>query len=208
MKNISIPSIPWEKLSGLTRVHKIMICAGTFILLCAGFYFLFYAPKADTIARLEEDYDKLETQLRTIKSKARNINRYRNEYKRFKIQFKKALLILPDKKEIPSLLESISGSGKEAGLEFILFKPKGEVPRDFYIEIPVDIEVVGGYHNIAIFFDKVSKLSRLVNIADIEIKGEKGKKEMGRLLDTTCTAITYQFKENSKSSANKGKKKR
>nr|HID59891.1 protein PilO [Desulfobacterales bacterium] len=205
MKNIPLPSIPWEKLSGLTRVHKIMICVGTFILLGAGYYFLLYTPKADTIARLEEDYENVQRQLRTVKNKARNINKFREEHKRFKTQFRMALLILPDKKEIPSLLENVSGSGKEAGLEFILFKPEAEIARDFYVEIPVAIKVVGSYHNTAIFFDKVSKLSRLVNIADIEIKAETGKGSPG-LLHTTCTAITYQFRETPKPVSQKGKK--
>jgi len=74
---------------------------------------------------------------------------------------------LPDKKEIPSLLTSISEAGKEAGLEFLLFQPISEINKDFYAEIPVSIKVAGNYHNVGLFFDNVSRLFRIVNIKDI-----------------------------------------
>ena len=103
---------------------------------------------------------------------------------------------LPEKQEIPTLLASISRSGQDAGLEFILFKPEKENHKDFYAEIPVAIQVTGSYHNVALFFDKVARLSRIVNIDNINLTA---KKEMaageGLTLGTSCTAVTYRFIE-------------
>jgi type IV pilus assembly protein PilO len=98
---------------------------------------------------------------------------------------------LPEKKEIPSLLTAISRAGRDVGLEFLLFQPGAEVPKEFYAEIPVSINVVGPYQNIALFFDKVARLFRVVNINDIAM----GSKGSTRDLNTTCTAITYRFIE-------------
>jgi type IV pilus assembly protein PilO len=76
-------------------------------------------------------------------------------------------------------------------MEFLLFEPKAEVPRDFYAEIPVAMNIRGDYHNLAVFFDKVARLSRIVNINDISITPGKEARE----LSTACTAVTYKFVE-------------
>jgi type IV pilus assembly protein PilO len=92
-------------------------------------------------------------------------------------------------------------------LEFLLFRPAGEVNKGFYAEIPVNIEVQGGYHNLGMFFDKVARLSRIVNVSDIKIK-KKGSKGGGGTLKATCVATTYRFVEEAKKgSKRKGKKK-
>ena len=107
------------------------------------------------------------------------------------VQFKTAMRALPEREEIPSLLTSISRSGQDAGLEFLLFQPKSEVRKEFYAEIPVEMSVKGGYHDLAVFFDKVARLSRIVNIRNISMK------RAGDTLDlnTSCTAVTYKFVE-------------
>jgi type IV pilus assembly protein PilO len=107
------------------------------------------------------------------------------------VQFKIAMRALPEKEEIPSLLTSISKSGQDVGLEFLLFEPKSEVKKDFYAEIPVAMNVIGGYHDLAIFFDKVARLSRIVNIVNIDMARSKE----GSNWNTTCTAVTYKFIE-------------
>jgi type IV pilus assembly protein PilO len=96
----------------------------------------------------------------------------------------------------------VSKSGQDAGLEFLLFQPKPEIAQDFYAEIPVAIQVVGNYHNVAVFFDQVSKMSRIVNIKDLTMKPSSD----GASLDTNCTAVTYKFIEQSKQKSQKGKK--
>jgi type IV pilus assembly protein PilO len=98
---------------------------------------------------------------------------------------------LPEKEEIPSLLTSISRSGQDVGLEFLLFEPKAEARKEFYAEIPVAMQVVGGYHDLAMFFDKVARLSRIVNIKNISM----GRIKDSQRLNTSCTAVTYKFVE-------------
>jgi type IV pilus assembly protein PilO len=112
---------------------------------------------------------------------------------------------LPTSKEIPSLLANISNLGKEAGLEFLLFRPVPEVTREFYAEIPVEIKVKGTYNDVAIFFDKVGKMPRIVNIAGVTMEGAKetfGKWE----ITTSCTATTFKFIEKEASDLAKDKK--
>jgi type IV pilus assembly protein PilO len=89
-------------------------------------------------------------------------------------------------------LTSVSKSGQEVGLEFLLFEPKAESKREFYAEIPVAMSIRGDYHNLATFFDKVARLSRIVNINNITINRGKDIRD----LSTSCTAVTYKFVEN------------
>jgi type IV pilus assembly protein PilO len=91
-------------------------------------------------------------------------------------------------------LTSISNLGRGAGLEFLLFRPKPEVPKDFYAEVPVDIAVSGTFYNVADFFVGVSKLPRIVNINNVSVSDIKSAG--GRTtLKVNCLATTFRFLE-------------
>ncbi len=201
MKKIELPKIPFEKIAALSRVHRVLICAATFLLLMVGFYFLIYSPKSEEITRLSGEYSRLQGELTKAKAQVRSLARLEKEFKAAEIEFKKAKLLLPDKKEISQLLEGVTMAGQSVGLEFLLFKPGQEVVQGFYAEIPVTIKVKGSYHNTALFFDKVSKLHRIVNIFDIKMKSEK----KSGMLTTSCIAKTYRFIEGSDAASSKGK---
>ena len=195
----------FEKAGNISKVHRILICVATFIVITGIFVYFLYLPKFEKLDKLSSDYKNLENKLVSTKKKAAQLNKYREKMKIAEAQYKIAMKALPDKKEIPSLLTNITESGKDAGLEFLLFQPKSEINKDFYAEIPVSIKVAGNYHNVGLFFDKVSRLSRIVNIKDIVIATPRE----GGMLNTSCTAVTYRFVETEKKgAANKGKKKK
>ena len=140
---------------------------------------------------MKNEIDDLERKLIVATRKARQLPKFREMKKQQQAALILAKKALPNRKEIPDLLTGISRAGKDAGLDFILFQPKAEIRKDFYAEIPVAIKVHGNYHNIAIFFDKVARLFRVVNISNISMSAKKDTTN----LDTTCTAITYRFIE-------------
>jgi len=206
MAEKSLPSIPFDKIAALTRVQRFAICIGTFVLFGGLFFYLIYMPKSSKLSELKKNYEDLETRLLKAKADAKDLDKYQKLYEEAQGKFRLVLRLLPDKKEIPRLLEDISKSGRHSGLEFLLFKPSGEVNKGFYSEIPVNIEVQGGYHNLGMFFDKVARLSRIVNVSDIKIKKKSSKG--GETLQATCVATTYRFVEDAKKPAKgKGKKK-
>jgi type IV pilus assembly protein PilO len=208
MAKLSLDAIPFEKISALTLAQRIVIFAGTLLLLGGGYFYFVHIPRSSKISQLKKEHEELKVKLAKAKSAAKSFDVVNKKYKEAQVNLKLALQLLPDKREIPGLLESISRSGRHSGLEFLLFKPSKEVLRDFYAEIPVSIEVTGGYHNLAMFFDKVSRLSRIVNMSDIKIRHGKGGKEAEGRLNATCVATTYRFVEPSKAAAAKKKKKK
>jgi type IV pilus assembly protein PilO len=193
----------FEKVEKLSRVQRVAISAAIFGLIAGGFIYFLYWPKLDQINRLNTQLEKLEKKLETAKRNAKDLKKFQAKMKEAEAQFRMAMKKLPEKEEIPSLLSSISDSGQQVGLEFLLFEPKAEKKKEFYAEIPVAMNIKGDYHNLALFFDQIARLSRIVNIKNIQITNAKGKNTSD--LNTRCLAVTYKFIE---TSAKKRKKKK
>ena len=196
----------FEKVEKLSKVQRILISAGFFSLLAGVFIYFFFWPKFEKINSLKTDLKELETKLTTAKRNAADLKKFQAKMKEAEAQFKLAMKKLPEKEEIPSLLSSISDSGQQVGLEFLLFEPKPEKKKEFYAEIPVAMNIKGDYHNLALFFDQVARLSRIVNIQNIQIANSKDKKSGD--LSTKCIAVTYKFIETPKKRNVKKKKKK
>jgi type IV pilus assembly protein PilO len=192
-----------SKIENLSRIQRILIFSGVFVLIIAIFVYVLFKPKLEKISSLGNELDTLEKKLVVAKKNAEDLETFQAKMQEAELQFKTAMKALPEKEEIPSLLTSISRSGQDVGLEFLLFEPKTEVRKDFYAEIPVAMQVKGGYHDLAMFFDKVARLSRIVNIKNIAMGRAKDSQE----LSASCTAVTYKFVEPvpDKPAAKKGK---
>ena len=103
-----------------------------------------------------------------------------------------ALRQLPDSKELPVLLTDITSLGKNAGLDFKAFRPQEELRRDFYAEVPIEIEFVGDFHDVASFFDEVSRLPRIVNIGELDVS-ISDESAMNTTLLVKGSATTFRF---------------
>lgn len=183
-----------EKIEKLVLWQRVAIVAGFLVLLAGAAVWFLFLPKYEEINALEQRLQGLEKKLATAKINAAELGKFQAKMQEAEAQFKIAMRALPEKQEIPSLLTSVSKSGQEVGLEFLLFEPKAETRREFYAEIPVAMNIRGDYHNLAIFFDKVARLSRIVNINNITINRGKDVKNT-KDLSTACTAVTYKFVE-------------
>jgi type IV pilus assembly protein PilO len=197
MKKVSISSKTLEPLfdrfEKLSKTKRILIFVLPFVLIIGAFVGALFYPKYTNLTQLKGEHEQLENELRIATIKAAKLNRLREELAAAQKDFKLAGKALPEKEEIPSLLASISQSGQDSGLEFLLFQPNPEVNKEFYAEIPVSITVEGTYHDVGTFFDRVSNLSRIVNVENVAMKPAKG--EESDLLTMSCTAVTYKFVE-------------
>ena len=182
----------FENIEKLTKPQRIGIYAGTLVILIGLSVWLLFWPKFDKIDSLKQQLASVEQELDKAKKNARELNDWRNKMKKKESQYKSVMRALPEKEEIPSLLAGISQAGKDAGLDFELFQPKSEITKGFYAEIPVEIKVNGGYHQIAVFFDKVASLPRIVNLRRIKISPPSQK---DTTLAMNCQAVTYKFIE-------------
>jgi len=171
---------------------KVILAVVLLLLPAVIFYFAFFSPNTKKLAGLNKQKSQMETKLRQVKKKAQNRERLRQELNETMAVFDETAALLPKEKEIPKLLKDISALGTNAGLDFLSFKPGGDVPKDFYAEIPVSINVNGPYHNLGFFLDQVSKLDRIVSVDNIKLGGPKmDAGEM--LLASSCNLKTYRF---------------
>jgi len=196
-----------EKYIPLDKKAKIGIVLAAVIVPVVLFYFLVYKPGADKITALNKQIVSARTDLNKARKAARDLPKYMAEIERTQKEFDQAAVVLPKTREIPDLLRNISDRGKEAGLDFLSFKPGAEIPQDFYAEIPVDIAIRGPYHNMGFFLDQVSKLDRIVVVNNIKMASPK--KESGEmLLNSTCRLVTYRFTNAPLQKPDDGKKKK
>ena len=145
--------------------------------------------KRDSLA---ENIETLEIKIIEQQRIAKELPRFREEVTHFDKKLELALLELPDKREIPDLLTSISVLAIDIGLEVIKFSPRRESVKDFYASVPVSIELEGTFHQLATFFDEVGRLSRIVNIDNITIDIiTETKSEV--VIRATCQATTFRY---------------
>jgi len=147
-----------ETILKLPNSQKIALALFIFVALGAGFFYLLFQPKMKQLSALKLKQAELSKQIQESKRIADNLPKFKRDFEQLKVDLDKALTELPNQKEIPTLLTSITSKGKDAGLDFLVFKPRAEVPKDFYSEVPVDISIYGSFYNVANFFVAVSSL--------------------------------------------------
>jgi type IV pilus assembly protein PilO len=181
-----------EKILKLPTKQKILILVLVVIVEAAALVWFLYLPKHNELAGLKVELARLQSEIDEKTRIANNLPRLQKEFDQLNIELALALTELPNSKEIPSLLTSITTVGKSAGLDFLVFKPKGEVPKDFYAEVPVDITVSGSYFSVANFFAAVANLPRIVNISSVAFSDIKPVNNR-MMTKVTCLATTFRF---------------
>ena len=181
----------FEKIEELSKLQRLGIFIGILLALLSGFGYFSVYPKLEQIDSLKSQLAQAQLELNKAKQNAAQLNEWRSKMITKEAEYREVMRALPESAEIPSLLAGISQAGKDAGLEFLLFQPKAEIRQEFFAEIPVDINVSGSYHQVAVFFEKVSNLPRIVNIRDIRMTPQA--REKSETLTTSCQAVTYKF---------------
>jgi type IV pilus assembly protein PilO len=199
-------AITFDRIVKLSTSKKVLILTALMAVILGLYFYLIYIPKSEVLTQKTAEMGKLETQVRELRIIAANVKRFQAEAAKLREELQFAITQLPTSREIPALLANISNLGKDSGLEFLLFRPAPEVNREFYAEIPVEIKVRGGYHDVALFFEKVGKLPRIVNINGVSMDDPKEAQGKWEII-TGCTATTFKFIEKDAAEAAKEKEK-
>lgn len=183
-----------DRIAKLPDYQKIAIALILFVGILVLFHFLVNKKLKVEVTNLELERGQLVDERDRTRQIAENKDQFERDVERLNEELSRALKELPNQREIPGLLRNISHLGRKNGLEFQLFHPLPEVRRDFYAEVPVEIVVTGTYHEVALFFDRVGKLPRIVNIRNVQMS--KPAERSGRIILTTQgEAVTYRFIE-------------
>jgi len=181
-----------ERFFGLSPQMRLGSYVLAALLLGLLYWNFFYSPMATTVRERSGRLEELESQHAKKTRMVAQLEALRKEVKELDAKLKEAIAQLPDQKEIPDLLSTVSSLGRESGLEILIFRQRPEVLQDFYAEVPVEMLMKGTYAQLSEFFDKVGRLNRIVNVKDISMKSPVVSE--GRVvLSTSCTAVTFRF---------------
>lgn len=171
-------------------IPRMVILAGIFLALVAlGAWFGWQAQYEDLDLQQQEE-TKLKDEWLSKKRLAVNLDAHRNQLAEIERSFGALLRQLPDVSEMESLLVDINQAGLGRGLHFELFKPGAWVTKDFYAELPITVNITGGYHDLGAFASDVARLPRIVTLNNIDVKPVAGA---GDKLIMTAQARTFRY---------------
>ncbi len=170
--------------------QKVAILVLALVGIGVGFYFYVEEPVQAQITSLKTDIAKLDTEINTNKIKIAKLEDLKQLNAELQRQLSKNQEYLPPEEEAVTLLKQLSDLGTRIGLDLKLWRPgaRAEDSSKLFVRLPVDVEMSGGYHTLALFFDRISKLPRIINVNKIKMGG--GKEERGRLSVQTSFQVT------------------
>ncbi len=161
----------------------------------AGFHF-FTIDQLKQLDRHEKKEIEIKSEFKVKAGQAAKLQLYKEQLAEMRASFGALLRQLPEKTDVESLLVDVSQTGLASGLEILKFKPSAEEKKGFYAELPITLEVIGSFHQMASFISGIAALPRIVTISNLKIeplkKSSNKESEQGRL-QMSATAKTYRY---------------
>jgi type IV pilus assembly protein PilO len=180
----------------LPTPQKIGIVVVLSVVIMAVYWINGYQPKMKRITKKESKLAELKRDMNNKQIIASNYEKFKQEMAEKENELQRSLTKLPDQKEIPALLKSVSDMSQKAGLDVLLFRPQAEQPQQFFSKVPLEIKFVGSYPKIGLFFYYVGTLSRIISVDSFSLVTAQQKKKDEIQLNATCVATTYRYVEN------------
>jgi len=197
---MNLPSINLDVMRSIPLVQKVglllMVLAGIIV----GFYYYVAEPKSAEIAGLQGAIGTLDTEIQTLTIKVKHLDELIAASKQLEIELAKKKERLPPEEEAVMLLKQVSDLGIRLGLDIKLWKPspKTEDASKLFVRMPVNVEVSGGYHTAALFFDRINALPRIVTVSGLKMgapKFEKGRVVTQTVFDLVAYAAPQEIKQ-------------
>ena len=181
-------------LTKLPLAGQLGVSAVIAALICGGFYYFWYSGKLEEQKQKEARLTTLQNQIRELEVTANKLPEFQREVQALEARLETLKRILPPEKEMPDLMRRVQYLAAQSSLAIRKFTPGAVASREFYEEVPVNVDVDGTYHNLGAFFDRISRMSRLVNIGNVKIKSQT-KPSVNNTISASVVAMTYVYKE-------------
>ncbi len=186
-----------QKLDRLPTPARYGLLAGIALLVVGLYVLVFFGGDRTTLRGLQTRRAQLEQSIQAAKAVANNLESFKRKREELQAELQGALEKLPESSDLPALLTNITTLGKKSGLEIKTFRQGKKIDRGFYSEQQIQLEFSGEYHDIALFFDRVASLSRIVNLSDLKFEVEKEMTE-SPILNVKGIAATFYFNDSSR----------
>jgi type IV pilus assembly protein PilO len=196
---MKLPPLNLDLLRSVSFVQKVglllMVLAGIIV----GFYYYVAEPKSAEIVALQGTIGTLDSEIQTLTIKVKHLDEIIAANKQLEVELAKKKERLPPEEEAVMLLKQVSDLGIRLGLDIKLWKPspKSEDPSKLFVRLPVNVEIAGGYHTAALFFDRINAMPRIVTVSGLKMGAPKFEK--GRVVtQTVFDLVAYAAPEESK----------
>lgn len=191
LQNLNLSEIDWDRVGVWPAPARIFLCLVAVAAILIGAYFAVVKNKNMELAGAERMETDLKRKFETKAFEASNLEKYRVQMAEMQESFEALKKQLPKDTEVPGLLEDIDEKAIDSRLNIESISLKPEVVSEFYVELPIDIKVDGGYHEFGAFVSGVAGMPRIVTLHDFEVN----KNEKTGVLDMFIQAKTYRYKE-------------
>lgn len=158
------------------------------------FWWQYWDPKAVEEQSKVAALNTLREDIRKLEAVAAKLEEFRSKVTQLEAQLETLKRFLPPEKETPDLMRKVEYLARQSNLIVRRFQPGGMVGKDYYQELPINVDVEGNYHNLALFFDRVGRLPRLVNIGNVKVRSGS-KQTANNTITAACMATTYVYVE-------------
>jgi type IV pilus assembly protein PilO len=162
--------------------------------LVGAFYYFMAQPRFDRMAQQDRKMAELQAKITEGRAAKEKLPQFREEVRRLELELEKLLRILPARRNTPELLRRIRQLTEQSGFDLLRFTPGNFVDREFYSEWPITVNLTGTYHNLAMFFDRIGRFSRIINIDNLRIAAVKPN-ALGHTLSASFIARTFIYRE-------------
>lgn len=168
--------------------------------LVGGFYWFYVMPTQAEMVTREKKLAALRVDIAKGSTTANQLNQFRQQVAELEGRLESLKAVLPEQKDVADLLRRIQTLATQSNLAIRGFKPAPSVTKQLHMEWPIALQLDGTYHNLAMFFDRVSKFSRIINVSNIVIRA-KEKPEPNSTITVDCVATTFVLIETAKPAA-------
>ncbi len=180
-----------KKLEKIPQKYILIVMVILVLAFLAALYYFVMVPQMETKDKLAKDYRELQAELKTLQDIKKNIDKHRKDYAQMQELLQDVMRQLPESKDMPALLRSVTGVSEETRLKVKQFEPKQIKNKDFYSELPFEIKFQGKFDNLASFLDGVRKLERIISINNFAIESKGPPNNV--VLEGTCGANAYVY---------------
>jgi type IV pilus assembly protein PilO len=180
-----------KQIRNITTLYKIIIIVGLNVAISALSFMFLISPQFAEKRKLAGEYQSVRADLNKMIDIRDNMPRYRQEYAKVQETLEETLRQLPETKDIPNLLRSVSAMGTESKVKITYFEPGKIQPKEFYGEFPFKLKYHAPFHNIGYFFDGMRKIERIVDISDFTLTAKGPPNKI--VLEGECTAKSYVY---------------
>lgn len=180
--DISLTKLPWYAQIGAF----VALAVGG----CVAFYYYYEMPVRADMASREQQLVALRADVQKGRDTAKKLPEFRAQVTELEGRLSNLRAVLPEEKDAADLLRRMQTVATQSNLDIRAFRPNAVVTKQLHAEWPITLELQGTYHNLATFFDRVGKFTRIINITNVDIKG-RDRPEPNLTITATCTATTF-----------------